>query len=375
MSTLADRPNLPEIKDLPTLAGAREDRRNLEWAMKLLAEGLAAGEIANARYKDAYFVLGRLLEDAWRATVMVKFPRFGVNDAADEAHRKYPFSPTFLRMEKPRADFAKMRDAEKDPKVRAIHDAAVEFYDECIPLSKVVLWARAHAVKRTAAPPPPPEDALPQATQRSRQLVRQFLSETLETVRAQYRNELIDRHIAAVDFIEKRLSSIELRDASDYGPQGLFFAAFDTFRDAAGKPAARRRADWREAVDRLVDRSVTITFRQFVEKNVEKLSAIVELKGGEPPERRLISATVSGGVLETRMSFVFPDSSSFEVMNQIVEQYSPLGRPYLRFPTTFHDVKFSDGSRLTQPSEAAMKTTFVGKEPDPDEEEPQAPSP
>ena len=375
MSASDKKPKLPSIEDLPTLATARRDRgpNSLIYGLKLLGDGLAAGSIANARYKDAYFVLTRVLEDAWEEAVKSKFPLSGKNKAADEARYKYPYSPTFLRMEKPRAEFARMRDAEQDPLTRSIHDAAVKFYDECIPLARVVIWARAHAVKRAPAPPPPPEDALPQATQRSRQLVRQALSETLETVRAQYRETLLDRHIAAVAFIEKKLADIKLSEAPEYGPQGLFFAAFDTVKDEAGKPTAVRRKDWLAAVDSLVDRSVAMTFRQFIEKNVEKLSAIVELKGGEPPERRLIDASVSGGVLETRMAFTFSDKSSFEVLNQIVEQYSPLGRPYLRFPTTFHDVRLADGQKLSQPSESAMKTVFV--ESGAEDDGPSAPAP
>lgn len=388
MSAPQEKPILPSIEELPTLSAARRGRKpitdvatgitapsSFELALKLLADGLAEGSIANARYKDAYFVLTRVLEDAWEEAVKSKFPLSGRNKAADEARYKYPYSPTFLRMERPRAEFARMRDAEQDPLTRAIHDAAVRFYDECIPLARVVLWAKAHAVKRAPAPPAPPEENLPPATQASRKLVRDALTETLEAVRAKYREQLLERYIASVEFIDSKLSTIKMSEAPNYGPPGLFYAAFDTGRDAAGKLTAHRRADWKQATEKLVDRSVSMTLRQFIEKNVEKLSAVVELKGGELPLRKLINASVSGGVLETRMSFTFPDTSSFEVRNQIVQQYSPLGRPYVRFPTTFHDVRLADGSRLSQPSELVMKTTFVGVGSTPEDDELPSPSP
>lgn len=371
-----DRPSHPSISDFPTLAAARSGTDSLEYGLKLIGEGLKAGSIANARYKDAYFVLTRVMEDAWRAAVMDRFPLYGKIPAADEAREKYPYAPTFLRMEKPRAAFVAMRDAEKDARVRAIHEAAVRFYDECMPLANVVLWARAHAVKRPPPAPAPAEETRPRATQEGRRVVREALAETLETVRAEYRADLLERCLDSVSFIERKLlgGEIKLAQASEYGFQGLFVTAFETFTDSStGKPAARRRDDWNEAVERFVDRSVTGTFRQFTEKNVEKLGAIIELKGGRAPDRKLIDASVRGGVLETRIVFSFEDGSSFEVKNQIVEQYSALGRPYVRFPTTFHDVRLHDGSALTQPSESLMKTAFVGLEKQ--DEEPTAPSP
>jgi hypothetical protein len=359
-------PRLPSLDELPTLAAARSDRgtNSLSYGLRLLGDGLSAGTIANARYKDASFVLTRVLEDAWRASVMSKFPLWGRNKAADEAHRFYPYSPSFLRMDKPRAEFAKMRDREKDPLTRSIHDAAVRFYDECIPLAKVILWAKAHAVKRAPPTAPPPEEALPQATREGRRIIRDALTTTLETVRADYRAQLLFRYIAIVEHLHAKRSEIDAKDAPNYGPQGLFFATFDALeRDPVTRKASiRRRADWRRKTESFVDRSVQRTFDQFTQKNVEKLAAIIELKGNAVPQRQIIRATVKGSILETRMKFLFSDGSSFEVMNQIVEQHSPLGRSYVRFPTTFHEVHLADGSKLEQPSESTMKTVFVGLE-------------
>jgi hypothetical protein len=364
MSNSDTPPKLPSIADLPTLAAARSEQgtNTLVYALKLLAEGLSAGSIANARYKDAYFILTRVLEDAWRDAVTSRFPFFGKNKAADEAHRKYPYSPTFLRMDKPRAEFAKMRDAERDPLTRSIHEAAVRFYDECLPLAKVVIWARAHAVKRQPAPPAEAtEEALPQATREGRRIVREALQETLERVRAEYREELLDRYTAIVKQLYDKRDEIDPRDAMEYGPPGLFTRTFEIVRErGARKGKIRRLDDWAKGVESLAESSVALTFRHFTEKNVEKLGAIIELKGNDVPERKIIDASVNGNVLVTRMTFTFSDGSSFEVMNQIVHQYSPLGRPFARFPTTFHDVRLADGSKLATPSELLMKTVFVG---------------
>jgi hypothetical protein len=373
MSNSDTPPKLPSIADLPTLVAARSQHGpngSLAYGLKLLGEGLSAGAIANARYKDAYFVLTRVLEDAWRDSVTSRFPHFGKNKAADEAHRKYPYSPTFLRMEKPRAEFAKMRDAEEDPLTRSIHEAAVRFYDECLPLAKVVLWARAHAVKRQPAPPSAdPEEALPQATREGRRIVREALGETLETVRAEYREELLDRYTSVVRHLYEKRNEIDPNDAMGYGPHGLFTKTFEIVRERGARKGRIRRLDnWAKGVEELAESNVALTFRHFTEKNVEKLGAIIELKGNGTPKRNIIDATVRGNVLVTRMTFAFADGSSFEVMNQIVHQYSPLGRPFARFPTTFHDVRLADGSKLAGPSELLMKTVFVGVEATPEDE-------
>ncbi|MGY3582166.1 hypothetical protein ACVIGB_000909 [Bradyrhizobium sp. USDA 4341] len=380
MSTPDEQPKLPSTSDLPTLVAARSQHGpngSLVYGLKLLSDGLKAGAIANARYKDAYFVLTRVMEDAWKDAVISKFPFYGKNKAADEAHRKYPHSPTFLRWEKPRAEFARMRDTEADPLTRSIHEAAVRFYDECLPLAKVVVWARAHAVKRQPAPPPEtPEEALPQATREGRRIVREVLAETLEGVRAEYREELLDQYVGIVKRLYSKRDEIDPKDAIEWGPPGLFSRTFEIVRQpGARKSKIRRRDDWQEAVAAYTESQVALTFRRFIEKNVEKLGAIIELKGNDIPKRKIIDASVRGNILVTRMTFTFVDGSSFEVMNQIVHQYSPLGRPFVRFPTTFHDVRLADGSKLATPSEALMKTVFVGAEAPADDNNPPAPGP
>jgi hypothetical protein len=58
-----------------------------------------------------------------------------------------------------------------------------------------------------------------------------------------------------------------------------------------------------------------------------------------------------GGQLESGFLFEFADSSEFKVVTYA-------GKQFEQFPTTFHDVKFLDGTKMKIPSEEKMVKEF-----------------
>ena len=58
------------------------------------------------------------------------------------------------------------------------------------------------------------------------------------------------------------------------------------------------------------------------------------------------------------MSLKFPDGSSFIVKTQQVISRSILGKIFARYPTTFHDITFSDGTKVKSPSVTSMQKEF-----------------
>lgn len=99
---------------------------------------------------------------------------------------------------------------------------------------------------------------------------------------------------------------------------------------------------------------------QFLAKNSRKLKAIVDAKGMKllsDPE--ILHARASRGVFEGDIRIQFSDRSEFRVTNKIVLKQNRFGTIFNQFPTTFHDVKMPDGSKMGQPSEERMNTIFV----------------
>jgi hypothetical protein len=200
---------------------------------------------------------------------------------------------------------------------------------------------------------------LPDATLAARKLVGDALASVVGACREEYRAHFRQVCLDQIAFAEARLSAEDVGKVRRSVNPILFDKAFDL--SGFGKQAkAQRRVDWKTRVIHYADRRVEAIFSAFLSKNTEKLASIVELKGGPSPSISLASAKVYGGVLETTMSFSFPDGATFEVRNSVVGQRSVHGLWYERFPTTFHGVILASGSKIASPSELDMKTVFVG---------------
>ncbi len=97
----------------------------------------------------------------------------------------------------------------------------------------------------------------------------------------------------------------------------------------------------------------------FVHKNTRKLAEILTKKNN------LKSVTLRGsdtsrGTIEGTLGLDFNDNSSFIVHSKLVFSYSVHGKPFSRYPTTFHKVVLPDGTKMTgRASEQRMKDEFV----------------
>lgn len=117
------------------------------------------------------------------------------------------------------------------------------------------------------------------------------------------------------------------------------------------------KADYSQEMHKAAKEVTDTVLGQFVEKNTTKLAQILSDKG-DLKQVDLKQATASRGVVEGWMTLTFNSGASFNVNNKVVWSYSKMGRPFARFPTTFHKVKLSDGSYLSMPSEKKMKDSF-----------------
>ena len=92
-------------------------------------------------------------------------------------------------------------------------------------------------------------------------------------------------------------------------------------------------------------------------------SSLVTWSSGAPSSvivgGRGIGVNVDGNHNRNTMSFEFEDGSRFTVQNSIVLSYSVYGKPFYRYPTTFHNVILPNGDKLRNPSEAKIKKEFA----------------
>jgi len=97
----------------------------------------------------------------------------------------------------------------------------------------------------------------------------------------------------------------------------------------------------------------------FVHKNTRKLAEILTKKNNLKTVT-LRGADTSRGTIEGTLGLDFNDNSSFIVHSKLVFSYSVKGTPFTRYPTTFHNVVFPDGTKMTgRASEQRVKDEFV----------------
>ena len=96
----------------------------------------------------------------------------------------------------------------------------------------------------------------------------------------------------------------------------------------------------------------------FVHKNFSKLASIVDAKGNL--ERgEVLGRDIDLGGLQGTLKFIFADGSSFVARNAVVRSHSIHGKPFLRYPLTFHDALLPDGSYMPRPDEQRMNEEFA----------------
>jgi hypothetical protein len=117
----------------------------------------------------------------------------------------------------------------------------------------------------------------------------------------------------------------------------------------------------KELAQKMAERDADDICQQFILKNTRKLTSIVGEKSkiSQLIDASIIDIDANKGLLEGWMKFQFDDGSGFDVQNQIVYGNSKTGRFFVRFPTTFHKVKMSNGTIRALVSEEEMNELWA----------------
>ncbi len=131
----------------------------------------------------------------------------------------------------------------------------------------------------------------------------------------------------------------------------------------------KREGDWRKTTYVLNDdyeaylqkEANNITqdmMNKFVYKNTHKLAPIL-VKKGNLKKVTLRHASTDTGTIEGTLQLDFKDDSTFTVTSKLVWSYSRNGKQFTRYPTTFHNVKLADGTKMAgRASEERMNSEF-----------------
>lgn len=140
-----------------------------------------------------------------------------------------------------------------------------------------------------------------------------------------------------------------------------------TYQDPMhNKPVWTPKSNWKHLIHLKAVEEAEFMQHQFVDKNVGKLSSIVEVKGNVDGTPKVLNVSCRMGIIEGNIKFQFKDGAYFTVRNKIVRKmYENRGGQWMsmyQFPTTFHDAKLPNGKFMKgQPSERDMNEIFAGR--------------
>ena len=358
--------------------GAKQSRVDrAQDALEKLDAAVKAGKIFNVDFGEIKDTLTRSLEDVLRVHL----------DSISRDDKNWDTSPhmmvykadinTYVYLNQAKGQAKKLKsfldghpnfpaaDKAKLEKALAANEAAAEVNDMLTKLKPNIIKGRKPSEKE--------ED--PNAFHRklgsaeAQKVIKDKLEAGIKEPLDAYEEAVRDWLQGMIDSIAKNDTYVQASDRRHRDPflDKLFFQCFDFKKDyeASDKEktvykdvklakkdyAAKEAKAQREGIE-----------RRYLKKNIEKLSHIIDLKGNlskieELPTKKP-SVKSGSGTVESGFSFEFADNSSFKVINKIVSKYSFTGKPFEQFPTTFHDVKFPDGSKMKIPSEEKMVKEF-----------------
>jgi len=117
--------------------------------------------------------------------------------------------------------------------------------------------------------------------------------------------------------------------------------------------------DYKEYLEKEATRITEDMMNKFVYKNTHKLAPVL-VKKDNLKTITLRHASTDTGTIEGTLQLDFQDNSTFTVTSKLVWSWSRNGKQFTRYPTTFHNVKFSDGTKMTgRASEDRMNSEFA----------------
>lgn len=350
-------------------------------ALAMLREGLANKKIYNPDFEDAKSILSRDFEKAISAMMNGKLPLLGklLYVAGDASFSLNSISKPAreIRGFIQRKDFAEISryyQPQYDNTAQTIIDnwnayaADAERY-----LKDVETWAVISSLIKEVKPyivkgrkpiergPDyvPSQYVPPMAGTQAIKMVMGKLSEIVESQRA----SLVDRMTRnSVEKLSKYSGDGSYRDIKKFLESNYldeyFRVAFEDIPKSFPKQLYKLRDDLESSVRVAVERGVQEMVDRYVHKNTSKIAPIIHAKG-EPKKVDVGWGNLQGWGFAGVIRFEFEDGTKFRVDNQAVWKMTYRGKPFYQFPTTFHDVRFKNGTVKSMVPEQAMNEVWA----------------
>jgi hypothetical protein len=348
---------------LPTIANSPKHVQYMKDAFDKLIAGVETGKIFNVHYKDAMNILNRRFEEGWGK---VEY------DPSMEEWRKFvkenniPWESFFPRMGNTASTIKALEKYAKTYKIPAhFIQSKIDYLKIFAPFKEINDTLK----KNTIAGRVPNPDAVPKFqptySPSDAKIVETKFKEITASIRDMKIKALHNFYTNAVNSFQNIIKDIPPTDMNKYrfslaqGPRSPWTVyKNDKMRMLIVRDFVDMKKDWLpiDNVDQVIlDKATRETddfLGAYIRKNVQKLSALV---GKKPIKNiQILRATAGAYTVESELRFDFEDGARFYVINKGVYVENQAGTQFMRFPTTFHDVVKSDGTKLASPSEEKM---------------------
>lgn len=197
----------------------------------------------------------------------------------------------------------------------------------------------------------------PLASNSAKQLVEAKLKEIVDAQKDELINKMKSYVIKAYSDYSGDTDYKEImRFLKSKGMEQYFSVTFDN--DAGMRQNFVLRDDYKDRIQKSVERQVQGIIESYTAKNVSKIAPVVHAKG-EPKEVNIMRGNLQGWGFSGVIQFLFSDGTGFEVENQAVFKTNYCGTDYVQFPTVFHRVKFKNGTVKAILSEKEMNEVWA----------------
>jgi hypothetical protein len=354
-----------------------DNQEKIEKVVANLQGFMTTGMVPNARYKDAYssltwqweFAYKKLQEEIFaphRNKINVDREAWdkiywGVIELFDSSITRFPLAVKKL---------SKYEGPDKDK--------IAKFLDSWKPVYELLISAKAMSVKRTQLPTKKDEEQKqreqwlkPMQSNATLTMVRGILEKIIQQHYNELVKSLVDYYTSKVEVYQKTvddfaksdvLSFYDYRKENLYPEDNMLIQKFTSWVKATygGHEKQEIIFDSTKAFTTLTamgKEQAEFMREQYIVKNMSKIAAVINEK--EKASHSTItkhdaSGRFSHSIFEGKLDFEFSDGSGFTVINQAVFVVNQQHTMFYRYPTTFHNVKFSNGTVKAMVPEQSM---------------------
>lgn len=352
-------PSFPDPEKLRPFLKRDYHIEKLKAQKEQIEDAVKNGEVMNTTYKEYKERISRLIDDVFD-TIGDEYYHAGAYKNLPEDYQELKYWGGAVMLKSLTKKMAKLKD--KSLQIYKDLEVLVKLLMPYVEISdylkdKVVMFKDKKAKEKV--------ERVEKETTLHKQLVAHkdvkkvidLLKDTATDIRKEFFERNLKWFISFVDRFNQRKEGTSYRDIKDPMTVSILSRIIETsgpFRDKQ----EIIKSDYKDILQREAQKMTDEIIDGFIYKNTKKIAYILTKKNNLKTVN-ISNVRFNAGMVECDITCMFKDTASFRVHNQVVLASSKYGNYFYRYPTTFHNVKMADGSKMAMPSELKMEKNFV----------------